>query len=239
MYFPRILAHDKLRGHFESFAPCGAVAGMLARSDEASPMWGSAKLEEAVLRPGYRPACLVAEDRRRQLAIRGVNTLQAVRSVMRIGVKPRTLAGGTAAAAEWQSLAARRLALFILNSIEHGTRWVIGTQARAQAAETITAQVRSFFMQLYEAGAFPGRRMEEAFFVICDRRNPAPGGVATDEFRFLDRLRRRSLQGISQFSNIALGGGQQGSGREHQPPQSGRVLPGGAAVGGQARQEPV
>ena len=36
MYFPRILAHDKLRGHFESFAPCGAVAGMLARSDEAS-----------------------------------------------------------------------------------------------------------------------------------------------------------------------------------------------------------
>ena len=182
MYFPRILAHDKLRGHFESFAPCGAVAGMLARSDEASPMWGPAKPEEAILRPGYRPACLVVEDRRRQLAIRGVNTLQAVRSVMRIGVKARTLAGGTAGAADWQSLAAKRLALFILNSIEHGTRWVIGTQARAQAAETITAEVRSFFMQLYDAGAFPGRRMEEAFFVICDRRNPAPG---SDEFQFL------------------------------------------------------
>ncbi len=40
-------------------------------------------------------------------------------------------------------------------------------------------------MQLYEAGAFPGRRMEEAFFVICDRRNPAPGSAAGDEFRFL------------------------------------------------------
>jgi hypothetical protein len=183
MYFPRILAHDKLRGHFESFAPGGAVAGMLARSDEASPMWGPAKPEEAVLRPGYRPACLVVEERRRQLAIRGVNTLQAVRSVTRIGVKARTLGGGAAGAAEWQSLAARRLALFILNSIEHGTRWVIRTQARAQAAETITTQVRSFFMQLYEAGAFPGRRMEEAFFVICDRRNRAPGSA--DEFRFL------------------------------------------------------
>jgi hypothetical protein len=56
MYFPRILAHDKLRGHFESFAPCGAVAGMLARIDESSPVWGPAKLDEAVLRPGYRPA---------------------------------------------------------------------------------------------------------------------------------------------------------------------------------------
>jgi hypothetical protein len=185
MYFPRVLAQDRLRGHFESFAPCGAGAGMLARSDEASPMWGAAKPEEAVLRPGYRPACMVVEERRRQLALRGVNTLQAVRSVTRIGLKARTLAGGSAGAAEWQSLAARRLALFILNSIEHGTRWVIGTQARAQAAETITVQVRSFFMQLYEAGAFPGRRMEEAFFVICDRRNPVQGGAAGDEFRFL------------------------------------------------------
>jgi hypothetical protein len=128
---------------------------------------------------------MVVEERRRQLALRGVNTLQAVRSVTRIGLKARTLAGGSAGAAEWQSLAARRLALFILNSIEHGTRWVIGTQARAQAAETITVQVRSFFMQLYEAGAFPGRRMEEAFFVICDRRNPVQGGAAGDEFRFL------------------------------------------------------
>jgi uncharacterized protein len=185
MYFPRILAHDKLRGHFESFAPSGAVAGMLARSDEAAPVWGATKLEEAVLRPGYRPTCLVAEDRRKQLAIRGVNTLQAVRSVARIGVKPRTLAAGAAGAAEWQSLAARRLALFIVNSIEHGTRWVLGTQARAQAAETVTAQVRIFFEQLYEAGAFAGRRMEEAFFVICDRRNNASGNARSNEFRFL------------------------------------------------------
>src|SRR5208337_4098372 len=52
MYFPRVLAHDKLRGHFESFAPGGAVAGMLARTDEASPVWAPGKLEEAVLRPG-------------------------------------------------------------------------------------------------------------------------------------------------------------------------------------------
>ena len=54
MYFPRILAHDKLRGHFESFAPCGAVAGMIARSDDASGM-GRPRTDDAVLRPGYRP----------------------------------------------------------------------------------------------------------------------------------------------------------------------------------------
>ena len=94
MYFPRVLAHDKLRGHFESFAPCGAVAGMLARYDEASPVWLPADREEAILRPGYRPACLVSEDRRMRLADLGVNTLQAVRSTARINVRLRTLAAG-------------------------------------------------------------------------------------------------------------------------------------------------
>ncbi len=195
MYFPRVLAHDKLRGHFESFAPSGAVAGMLARTDEASPLWGPAKLEEAVLRPGYRPTCLVAEDRRMRLALRGVNTLQAVRSVARIGVKPRTLAAGAAGAADWQSLAARRLALFILNSVERGTRWALAAGAEAQlgVAERVAAQVRAFFEGLYESGAFAARRMEEAFFVVCDRRinkdasadASASAGAHAEEFRLL------------------------------------------------------
>jgi hypothetical protein len=180
MYFPRLLAHDKLRGHFESFAPCGAVAGMLARSDEARPIWGEPRVDEAVLRPGYRPVCLVSEDRRMRLLLRGVNTLQAVRSVGRIGSKPRTLAAGSAGTQDWQSLAARRLALFIVNSIERGTRWVIAAGPGPETAHLVTTQVRAFFEQLYESGAFGARRREESFYVVCDRRRGEPG-----EFHFL------------------------------------------------------
>lgn len=185
MYFPRILAHDKLRGHFESFAPCGAVAGLLARGDETSPPWAAAKLEDAVLRPGYRPACLVAEDRRARLLQCGVNTLQAVRSVARIGVKPRTLARGTAGGADWQQLGSRRLALFIVNSLERGTRWVLGAAQRAQAADAVEGHARRFLEDLHEAGAFPGRSPAEAFFVVCNRRGGTPGGVHADGFQFL------------------------------------------------------
>ncbi len=170
MYFPRVLAHDKLRGHFESFAPCGAVAGMLARCDEVSPVWVPTDHEEAVLRPGYRPACLVSEDRRVKLAQLGVNTLQAIRSTSRIGVRARTLAAGSAANSDWQYLSARRLALFILNSIEQGTRWVAEAKSQSEIAETVAAQVRLFFEGLYAAGTFGSRRMEDAFFIICDRR---------------------------------------------------------------------
>jgi hypothetical protein len=180
MYFPRVLAHDKLRGHFESFAPCGAVAGMLARGDESRPVWGEPRMDEAVLRPGYRPVCLVPEDRRMRLLLRGVNTLQAVRSVGRIGTRPRTLAAGSAGTQDWQNLAARRLALFIVNSIERGTRWVIGAEPGPATAEIVTAQVRAFFEDLHGAGAFGTRRREESYYVVCDRRRGAPG-----EFHFL------------------------------------------------------
>jgi hypothetical protein len=170
MYFPRILAHDKLRGHFESFAPCGAVAGMLAKSDETFPVWSPGKLEEAVLRPGYRPSCLVAEDRRIKLATLGVNTIQGVRSAARIGVSPRTLAAGTAGASDWQFLASRRLALLIVNSVERGTRWIALASPHVDVTDLARTQVRSFFERLHEVGAFGGRSLEESFFVNCDRR---------------------------------------------------------------------
>src|SRR5271167_2076925 len=169
MYFPRVLAHDKLRGHFESFAPCGAVAGMLARNDETFPVWVPADHEEAVLRPGYRPACLVSEDRRAKLALLGVNTLQSIRSTVRNGVRARTLAAGSAANPDWRYLWERRLALFILNSIERGTRWVnVTEESRSEIADPVAAEVRLFFEALHESGTFGTRCVEDAFFVICD-----------------------------------------------------------------------
>jgi phage tail sheath protein FI len=184
MFFPRILAHDKLRGHFESFAPCGAVAAILARSDDTHPLWGEPRTDDAVLRPGYRPVCVVPEDRRARLLLRGVNTLQSLRSVSRIGTKPRTLAAGAAVTADWQSLAARRLALFIINCIERGTRWAATTERSAEVAQTVATQVRAFFERLHEHGAFGARRREQSYFVLCDRRFNAAdeqGG----EFQFL------------------------------------------------------
>jgi phage tail sheath protein FI len=184
MYFPRILAHDKLRGHFESFAPCGAVAGMLAKTDESVPVWLPAKLDEAVLRPGYRPGCLVAEDRRLKLAALGVNTIQAVRSAGRVGVTPRTLGVGTAAASEWRYLVSRRLTLLIVNSIARGTRWIALVQPHAEVTDMVTAQVRAFFERLHEDGAFGTRALEDSFYVICDRR-AAAASAGTQEFQLV------------------------------------------------------
>jgi hypothetical protein len=184
MYFPRVLAHDKLRGHFECFAPCGAVAGMLSRYDESSPVWMPAEREEPILRPGFRPACLVSEDRRSRLAALGVNTLQATRSSVRPNVRPRTLAAANTASADWRFLSQRRLALFMLSSIEQGTRWVVAAPA-AEIAERLTAQVRAFFAALHESGAFGARRPEDSYFAICDERINNSQAIALGEIQFV------------------------------------------------------
>lgn len=167
MYFPRLLAHDKLRGDIEVFAPCGAVAGTLARGDDNAPVWAE-RNEDAVLRPGYRPACLVTEDRRIRLAARGVNTLRASRAVLASSLAPRTLVAGSSGPAEWQYLAPRRLALLILGSIERGTHWVVLTRPQREVRAQAQAQVEAFFDRLHADGAFGARPSRESYFVRCE-----------------------------------------------------------------------
>jgi hypothetical protein len=79
MYFPRLLAFDRLRGRFELFANCGAVAGMLARSDETLPLWSAQRDDQLVLRPNMRPGCSVVETDRQRLAQFSINSFLAVR----------------------------------------------------------------------------------------------------------------------------------------------------------------
>ncbi len=170
MYFPRMLGYDRLRGRFEQFAPCGAIAGMIARADETSPVWAATEGEEAILRPGYRPLCAVDEAERDRLTALGVNVLSFVRPSARQHASPRTLAGASGGSSDWKYLSARRLALFIVSSIERGTRWVVFHRNGPEAWATVKRQVGDFLAALDREGAFIGRTPEEAYFVVCDER---------------------------------------------------------------------
>jgi hypothetical protein len=170
MFFPRILAHDKLRGRFETFAPCGAVAGLLARTEAIAPFWATGQGEEPVLRPGCRPTCIVSADRRVKLAALGINTLNGVRSPGPAHPPARTLAASSAGASDWKYLATRRFALCVVRSIAAGTRWAALPGAQADAATVVAARVRSFFEHLRECGCFADRLAADAYYVICDDR---------------------------------------------------------------------
>ena len=170
MFFPRLLGYDKLRGRFEAFAPSGAVAGMLSRASEHWPVWTSACGEEAIVRPGLRPACAVDDDQRARLAAAGVNTVQAVRRPGREVPRACTLAGPGAVAADWRSLAAKRLSLLVVNSIERGTRWMVFEPNEPATWQRATVQLREFMATLEERGAFAEREQGDRWFVVCDER---------------------------------------------------------------------
>jgi uncharacterized protein len=185
MYFPRVQAFDRLRGRIETFGSCGAAAGMIARSDEIWPVWAAAESEEALLRPGLRPAVPVSDGDRARLAQAGINTLLSVRSGARSGVSPRTLALGGSGASDWRYLSARRLALFVAASIEQGTRWVLLEHNGPATWQRAHAQVQGFLDELAAQGAFAGAGPEESHFVIADERVNRPQTLAEGKFNLL------------------------------------------------------
>jgi hypothetical protein len=170
MFYPRIVAFDRLRGRFEMFAPCGVAAGMIARCDESCPVWSAAEGEDAILRPGLRPAWNVSAGDRARLTTAGINLLQSVRVPPRLASSPRTLASGSAAVSDWRYLSARRLALFVMTSIERGTRWMLFERNTPATWTMARAQVEAFLDSLYAEGAFSVRAGDASYFAVCDDR---------------------------------------------------------------------
>ncbi|MBS0386917.1 MAG: phage tail sheath family protein [Proteobacteria bacterium] len=178
LYFPRLLAPDRLRGRNELFAGCGAAAGLIARGDEISPLWAAAAGETPVLRAPYRPQIVLDEVQRARLAQVGVNCFDHVRPAAGAVRSARTLLSENAARGEWRYLPARRLALWLQACVLEGTRW---TRLRGGGPATwraVCEQVGSFLESLAESGAFAGRDDSERFYVICDERLNGAADVA-------------------------------------------------------------
>jgi len=85
-------------------------------------------------------------------------------------VPGRTLAGPGAQSPAWRLLGRRRLALFILNSVERGTRWMLFEPNDPSLWKRAGSQLRDFFETLEAEGAFAGRAPDDRWFVVCDER---------------------------------------------------------------------
>jgi phage tail sheath protein FI len=170
MYFPRLLALDRLRGRFEAFSSCGAVAGMLVRGDEQGPFWSQPAGDEAILRPNLKPLCAVSDDDRFRLAALGINTISSTRAPGSRLHPARTLAGHGGQSPDWRLLGRRRLALYILNSVERGTRWMLFEPNEPDLWNRASRQLRAFFETLEAEGAFSGRAPDDRWYVLCDER---------------------------------------------------------------------
>lgn len=185
MYFPRIVAPDRLRGRDVPFACGGAVAGMLARTDEILPPWSPLERDALLLRPRLRPACAVAEPERLRLLQAGINVLAANRVVQREPGTARTLATGNSVATDWRYLPARRLALCVAQSVLDGTRWMLLAHNGERTWRRARAQVEAFLEALAQEGAFPAEEGQQEYFVVCDARLNDAGALAEGRIALL------------------------------------------------------
>ncbi len=168
MFFPPVLAYDRLRARFESFAPSAAAAGMLSRGAGVIDGIGRGLDLDGALRPGLRPSVIVDEALRERLSCVGINVLQSVRSPKRIPA--RTMAGLHARTPEQSYLQYRRMTLFLAASVERGTRWSIFHVSEPGLWRRLTEQVSQFFKELQDQGLFGEEASQQSWFVLCDGR---------------------------------------------------------------------
>ena len=173
MFFPRIAAQDRISGRSEVFGNGGAVAGLLSRCGDNIVAVVRQDEPDTGLRGATRSAIELTPTDRIRLANYGINSFQSSRSLNRTRQPLRTLACGASASADWAFLAARRLALFIVDVIERETRWVLSEPKTAALWSRATRQITEFLDELRAAGAFTTAAAQAAFLVICDERiNP-------------------------------------------------------------------
>ncbi|MFO1063073.1 MAG: phage tail sheath subtilisin-like domain-containing protein [Pirellulales bacterium] len=168
VFFPWLKAVDPAKeNRIQEFAPCGAVAGIMARTDLTRGVWKSPAGIEAALVGVSDFTFNMTDQENGRLNILGINCLRNFRGVGNVVWGSRTLAGADILAYEWKYLAVRRFTLFLEESLYRGTQWVVFEPNDEPLWAQIRLNVGAFMQNLFRQGAFQGRSPREAYFVRC------------------------------------------------------------------------
>jgi phage tail sheath protein FI len=169
LYFPYLRAADPEQGGaVVDFAPCGAVAGVIARTDATRGVWKAPAGLDAGLAGVQQLKASLTDGENGIVNPLGVNCLRTFRAVGSVVWGARTLAGADLLASEWKYVPVRRLALFLEESLYRGTQWVVFEPNDEPLWGQIRLNVGAFMQNLFRQGAFQGASPREAYFVKCD-----------------------------------------------------------------------
>ena len=170
LFFPRIRAANPLsENRPEPYAPCGAVAGVIARTDSARGVWKSPAGIDASLSGVLGLQVNLTDLENGAINQLGVNCLRNFPNTGPVVWGSRTLKGADSLASEWKYLAVRRMALFLEESLYRGTQWVVFEPNDEPLWAQIRLNIGAFMQNLFRQGAFQGKSPREAYFVKCDR----------------------------------------------------------------------
>jgi phage tail sheath protein FI len=166
LYYPWLFTRHPVTGEDVEVAPSGFMAGIYARTDVERGVHKAPA--NAVIR-GIRTRDGIAQDvtRRHQdlLNPKGINALRFFPGAGHRVWGARTLSSDSA----WKYVNVRRLFLFIEESIDEGTQWVVFEPNAEPLWALVKQTVENFLATVWRSGALAGTTPDEAFFVACDR----------------------------------------------------------------------
>jgi Bacteriophage tail sheath protein len=178
LFFPRLRQTNPLRDNqVEDFAPCGAVAGIFARTDTQRGVWKAPAGLEATLVGVPDLSVKLSDAENGELNPLGVDCLRILPAAGRVVWGARTREGDDRLTSEWKYVPVRRLALYIEESLFRGTQWVVFEPNDEPLWAQIRLNVGAFMQNLFRQGAFQGKTPREAYFVKCDKETTTQNDV--------------------------------------------------------------
>jgi phage tail sheath protein FI len=175
LYYPWLVVNDPSTNQFVETPPSGHIIGIYARTDVERGVHKAPA--NAVIR-GIRLTDGIAQDvtKRHQdvLNPRGINALRFFPGLGQRVWGARTLSSDTS----WKYVNVRRLFLFLEESIDEGTQWVVFEPNDESLWALVRQTVTNFLTTVWGSGALAGTTAEEAFFVQCDRSTMTDDDIA-------------------------------------------------------------
>jgi phage tail sheath protein FI len=170
LYFPWVLAPDPLEpGAARAYPPCGAIAGLYARTDATRGVWKAPAGIQADLNGILGLKVRVSDAQNAQINRRGVNCLRTFPVYGPVVWGARTLHGDDDRGSEWKYIPVRRMTLFLEESLTRGTQWAVFEPNDEPLRAQIRLAIGAFLNGLFRQGAFQGKTPNDAYFVRCDR----------------------------------------------------------------------
>jgi phage tail sheath protein FI len=163
LYYPWIQAVDPVSKENIYLPPSGSVAGIYARSD------GERGVHKAPANENVAGALalerIVTKGEQEVLNPAGVNVIREFRGRGILIWGARTIASDPL----WKYINVRRLFIFVEESIDKNTQWVVFEPNNEKLWARVRATITQFLTRVWKDGALMGTKAEEAFFVKCDR----------------------------------------------------------------------
>jgi phage tail sheath protein FI len=174
-YMPWLKVYDpakqiQTQGVGHTFVPpSGHIAGIYARVDAQRGVYKAPANEVVADALGLRYS--ISKSQQDLLNPQGVNCIRYLNGDIRVW-GARTIGGD--ANEEWKYINVRRVFLFLRDSIDQGTQWVVFEPNDTSLWAKIRRNVTAFLTNVWRSGALFGDTAQEAFFVKCDAENNPP-----------------------------------------------------------------